>query len=210
MLASTLFFFYVIDNPIDFDYKLINKIWNLRKKNTNNVNFAGINVNSIHTSAQPEIRKTAIQKYNSYGSEWEKTYFDELSGGFNVYHKDHTFSDAGGKYEKEVGRLLAKAGKQVEFLSEKGQKIKHPDFCFDGQTWDVKSIISYTSGSIMDSIWNGKKANNIIFYFTNEININIIEEGYKRAYGRFSKLGKLDSMPTIYYIDDNKRLKKYK
>ena len=164
----------------------------------------------INTTAQPEIRKDALEKYNSYGSEWEKAYFDKFSGGYNVYHKEHNFSNIGGKYEKEVGILLAKIGKQVEYLSEKGQKIKHPDFYFDKQTWDVKSVIAYTSGSVMDSIWDGKKANNVIFYFTDEINMNIIEEGYRRAYGRFSKLGKLDSMPTIYYIDENKLLKKYK
>ena len=149
-------------------------------------------------------------RYNSYGCEWEKAYFDELSGGYIVYHKDHNFSSIGGKYEKEVGRLLANEGKQVEFLSEKGQKTKHPDIYFDKQTWDIKSIIAYTSGSIMDSIWNGKKANNVIFYFTDDININIIEEGYKRAYGRFFKLGKLDSMPAIFYLDENNRLRKYK
>jgi hypothetical protein len=160
--------------------------------------------------AQPEIKKQAIQKYNSYGEEWEKAYFDEDSGGFDVYHRKHNFSTTGGKYEKEVGRLLAKEGKQIEFLSEKGQKTKHPDIRFDNQTWDIKSIIAYTSGSIMDSIWNGKKADNVIFYFTNGINLNIIEEGYRRVYGRFAKFGKLDKMPVVYYIDENKRLKKYK
>ena len=167
-------------------------------------------MNPINLIAQQEIKKAAMQKYNSYGSEWKKAYFDKFSGGYNVYHKDHNFSNTGGKYEKEVGVLLAKAGKQIEFLSEKGQKTKHPDFYFDKQTWDVKSIIAYTSSSIMDSIWNGKKANNVIFYFTNGINMNILKEGYKRAYGRFSKLGKLDSVPTIYYIDENNSLKKYK
>jgi len=40
--------------------------------------------------------------------------------------------------------------------------------------------------------------------------MNIIEEGYKRVYGRFSKLHKLNSLPNIYYIDENKLLKKYK
>ncbi|MDR0769332.1 MAG: hypothetical protein LBE71_05460 [Dysgonamonadaceae bacterium] len=159
---------------------------------------------------QMEIRKAAAEKYNSYGSEWEKAYFDTYSGGYNVYHKDHHFSTIGGKYEKEVGKLLAQEGKQVEFLTEKGQNTKHPDIKFDNQTWDIKSIIAYTSGSIMDSIWNGKKANNVIFYFTNGINMGIIEKGYRRAYGRFSKFGKLDMIPTLYYLDENGRLIKYK
>jgi hypothetical protein len=167
-------------------------------------------VNPINTAVQPKIKKEAIQKYNSYGKEWEKAYFDRYSGGYNVYHKDHNFSTVGGKYEKEVGKLLAKEGKQVEFLSEKGQNTKHPDIRFDNQTWDVKSVIAYTSGSIMDSIWNGKKANNVIFYFTNSVNLNILEEGYKRVYGRFAKFDKLNKMPAVYYMDENKYLKKYK
>jgi hypothetical protein len=167
-------------------------------------------VNPINNIEQLGIRQAAIQKYNSYGSEWIRAYFDQYSGGFNVYHKEHNFSTAGGKYEKEVGKLLAKEGKQVEFLSEKGQRTKHPDVSFDNQTWDIKSVIAYTSGSIMDSIWNGKKANNVIFYFTNKVNLNILEEGHKRVYGRFAKFGKLDKMPVVYYIDENKRLRKYK
>ena len=171
-------------------------------------NFADIYENGMKTE---EYIKESKTKYNSYNTnEWEKIYFDDKSGGYNIYHKDHNFSNVGGKYEKKVGELLAKIGKQIEFLSEKGQTKKHPDIYFDNQTWDVKSIISYTSGSIMDSIWNGKKANNVIFYFTDGIDINIIKEGYNRAYGRFAKLETLDSMPTIYYIDENNNLKKYK
>jgi hypothetical protein len=176
-----------------------------------NVNFAGISINRINVTEITDLLKEAKLKYNAYSPEdWTKAYFDERSGGYNVYHKEHNFSTVGGKYEKEVGKLLAKEGKQVEFLSEKGQNTKHPDIRFDNQTWDVKSVIAYTSGSIMDSIWNGKKANNVIFYFTNGINMNIIEEGYKRVYGRFAKFDKLDRMPIVYYIDKNKRLIKYK
>ena len=165
------------------------------------------NVNVVNRT---ELLKESLLKYDSYDSEtWTKACFDKVSGGFNVYHREHNFSSIGGKYEKIVGKLLAKEGKQIEFLSEKGQKIKHPDIHFDSQTWDIKCIISYTSGSIMDSIWNGKKANNVIFYFTNGINLNIIKEGYKRAHGRFLKLDKLDMIPTVYYIDENNCLKKH-
>jgi len=46
--------------------------------------------------------KAARTKFDSYGSEWEKTYFDEKSGGFTVYHKNHQFAttDGGGDAEK--------------------------------------------------------------------------------------------------------------
>jgi len=66
----------------------------------------------------------ARAKFDSYGSDWEKAYFDEKSGGFNVYHEKHNFSKkgGGGEAEKEVGKMLAKYGKQVEFLSETATK----------------------------------------------------------------------------------------
>ena len=58
----------------------------------------------INNSA--EHIKVARSKFDSYGNDWEKAYFDEKSGGFNVYHKDHKFSDTGGggNAEKEVGK----------------------------------------------------------------------------------------------------------
>ena len=96
--------------------------------------------NHFNTIEQLEIIKAALQKYNSYGKEWEKAYFDEFSGGYNVYHEEHNFSKkgGGGKAEKIVGKMLAKYnGKQVEFLPE-GEK-KSPDVKFDEQTWDIKS-----------------------------------------------------------------------
>jgi len=72
-----------------------------------------------------ELLKEAEIKYNSYGSEWKKAYFDDNSGGFNVYHEKHQFSNAGGGAtgEKTVGKMLANEGKQVEFLPETGKKM---------------------------------------------------------------------------------------
>ena len=96
---------------------------------------------NFHTLPEPEMRKAALQKYNLCGCEWEKAYFDEFSGGYNVYHEKHNFSKkgGGGKAEKIVGEMLAKYnGKQVEFLPEGAEKS--PDINFDGKTWDIKYI----------------------------------------------------------------------
>ena len=96
---------------------------------------------NFHTIPEPEMIKAALQKYNSYGCEWEKAYFDEFSGGYNVYHEEHQFTSAGGggEAEKIVGKMLAKYnGKQVEFLPE--GDTKSPDVKFDEQTWDIKTI----------------------------------------------------------------------
>ncbi|MDR2814277.1 MAG: hypothetical protein LBB79_06450 [Prevotellaceae bacterium] len=80
-----------------------------------------MNTTPINSSAPPEVRQSAAAKYNSYSEEWEKAYFDERSGGYNVYHREHRFSrqGGGGEAEKAVGKMLAKYdGKQVEFLPE--------------------------------------------------------------------------------------------
>jgi len=54
---------------------------------------------SINNTA--EYIKEARAKFDSYGNEWKKAYFDEKSGGFNVYHKEHKFSPTGGGGQAE-------------------------------------------------------------------------------------------------------------
>ena len=156
---------------------------------------------------QQEISKAALRKYNSYGCEWEKAYFDEFSGGYNVYHKKHQFTEegGGGKIEKDVGKLLAKYnGKQVEFLPEGGKKIA--DFKFDNQTWDIKFIDNANEETIRSAIRDARKADNAIFYFTDESKYVLLNNAIKREVGRFLK-GQISKMPDIYGIDRNGLLK---
>ena len=153
------------------------------------------------------MMKVALQKYNSYGSEWEKVYFDKNSGGFNVYHKDHKFSPTGGGGEAEiiVGKMLAKYnGKQVEFLTE-GAK-KSPDVKFDNQTWDIKYIDKANEGTIRKAIRDATKANNAIFYFTDESKYLLLNSAIERENGKFLK-GQTKKMPDIYYMDKGGLLK---
>jgi hypothetical protein len=152
---------------------------------------------------QPEIRKQAIQKYNSYSDEWEKAYFDEYSGGFNVYHKRHRFAKTagGGNAEKIVGKILAKYdGKQIEFLPEGGSKS--PDIKFDNRTWDIKYIDHANEETVRTAIRDARKADNAIFYFTDESKSVLLNNAIKREAGRFLK-GQTGKMPDIYGIDKN-------
>jgi hypothetical protein len=164
-------------------------------------------VNPINIIVQLEIIKEAILKYNSYGSEWEKAYFDEYSGGYNVYHKGHKFSSTGGggEAEKIVGKILAKYnGKQVEFLPE-GWK-KQPDIKFDGKTWDIKYINHANEETIRGAIRDARKADNVICYFTNENKSILLNNAIEREIGRFLK-GQTSKVPDIYTIDKNGLLK---
>ena len=160
-------------------------------------------VNPINTITQPEIRQAALQKYNSYGSEWKKAYFDKYSAGYNVYHKDHKFSQTGGGGEAEmiVGEMLAKFnGKQVEFLPE-GDK-KSADIRFDNRTWDIKYIDNANDETIRTYIRDARKADNAIFYWSYEKDkLEELRKAIIREVGRMQKMNRLNEMPDIHYMD---------
>ena len=164
-------------------------------------------MNPIDKIVNSDIIIAAIQKYNSYGSEWEKAYFDELSGGYNVYHKEHLFTQegGGGEVEKIVGKMLARHnGKQVEFLPEGGSK--NADVKFDNQTWDIKYIDNANEETIRKAIRDARKADNAIFYFTNESKYDFLNNAIKREVGRFLKR-QISKMPDIYCINKHGLLK---
>ncbi|GHT53072.1 hypothetical protein AGMMS49982_15050 [Bacteroidia bacterium] len=146
----------------------------------------------------------AREKYESYESKcWTQVYFDNFSGGFNVYHKAHQFSQigGGGDAEKIVGRMLAECnGKQVEFLPEGGRKS--PDFRFDGQTWDVKFIEKANEETIRTHIRDAQKADNVIFYFGDSNKLKELISAKIREVGRQAKNNTLMKMPNIYYLDE--------
>jgi len=162
----------------------------------NNVTFAKKSETDNTLINREKYIKEARTKYESYSTdEWTKVVFDVQSGGFNVYHKRHNFSKAGGggKAEKDVGKILAKIGKQVEFLPEKD---KDPDIIFDGQTWDIKYIEAANVQTIRNHIKDARKADNAIFYW--EANNKLIElnNAVKREVGRFNN-GQISYLPNI-------------
>ena len=156
-----------------------------------------------------EIIKEARAKYDAYDSkEWKKAYYDEISGGFNVYHRRHQFTPAGGggDAEKTVGIILAKYnGKQVEFLPEGGKK--NPDLSFESQTWDIKYINRANENTIREDIKKSRKADNAIFFWDKNDKHQELEMAVFREVGRMAKNGRINMMPDIYYIDENKLLK---
>jgi hypothetical protein len=175
-----------------------------------NAKFTGMKVNPINDAAQMEIRKEALSKYNAYGSDWEKAYFDRYSGGFNVYHKDHQFTPTmgGGEAEKVVGEMLAKYnGKQVEFLPENGKEQRKPDIKFDDKTWDIKFINEANENSIRQAVKNARKADNAIFYWNKDDKLEMLEHAIHRSVGYFKSKNKIDTMPDVYYMDESGLLK---
>jgi len=155
------------------------------------------------TTKQQKVSDEAFQRYHSYNSEWKKEYFDEFSGGFCVYHRQHKFSKTGdgGKAEKAVGIMLAKYnGKRVEFLPE-GEK-KGPDVRFDELTWDIKYIDNANVNTIRKYLLDATKADNAIFYWNKNEKLNDLNN----EIGRLLK-GQINNLPDIYYMGKNGILK---
>ncbi|GHT18606.1 hypothetical protein AGMMS4957_01210 [Bacteroidia bacterium] len=151
----------------------------------------------------------AREKYESYDpSCWTKAYFDDVSGGFNVYHKLHQFSSVqgGGDVEKTVGKMLAKcSGKQVEFLAEQGDGHGMPDVMFDEQTWDIKFVNNANENTLRLYIKDARKADNAIFYFTNDKYDSLLS-AVNREVGHLQKCNRVSEMPNIYYMDETEVL----
>ena len=183
-----------------------NKRGTLPKFIIDNANKLGVTVNPLNTEAGRKIIKDALKSFNSYGSEWERAYFDEFSGGYNIIHKDHQFAKTGGggDAEKKVGKMLAKYnGKQVQFLPE--GEAKMPDIKFDNQTWDIKYIDKASEQTIRNRIRDAGKADNAIFYFTKAEKYVLLKNAVEREKGKYLK-GQISNMPNIYFIDKNKIL----
>lgn len=176
----------------------------------NNAEYVGIEVKSINTNRQESMRSTARKQFRSYGDKWTKAYFDEYSAGYVVYHQDHKFSatGGGGEAEKTVGQMLAQYnGKKVEFLAEPNTFGGKPDLRFDGLTWDIKYIDNANVNTIRKYIGNAQKADNVIFYYDKGDRKDILREAINREIGKYSKGGRLNEVPDIYYIDKSGLLK---
>lgn len=137
-----------------------------------------------------------------YNSDWTPILFSIQNGGYNVYHKDHNFSTQGngGYAEKVVGMILAVInGKQVEFLPETNRGGRHPDLQFDNQTWDVKYINDANVETIRKYIRNGRKADNVIFYWSpGSSKLEDLKEATKRSINSAKQMGV--EIPGIYYM----------
>jgi len=98
-----------------------------------------------------EIRKAAIRKYNSYGDEWEKAYFDEYSGGFVVINKQRiihskTSKNEKAKFDKEYAMctVLARNGYKVEILIER-PGFSSSDITINGTMAELKKTSSHNN-----------------------------------------------------------------
>jgi len=90
-------------------------------------------------------------EYNSYGCEWEKAYFDELSSGYIVINKqriEHSklSKNEKAKFEKEfeMSLIFAQNGFKIELLEEI-PRISSPDVKINGILADLKRVSGHNN-----------------------------------------------------------------
>jgi len=177
-------------------------------------------ISGEYLQGQPILSNESSQEINAkplevnlcsdqYGPDWLHILQSIQNGGHIVCHKDHNFSKQGngGYAEKVVGMILAVLnGKRVVFLPEKTRGCKHPDIKFDGLTWDIKYINFANCDTIRKYIRNGRKADNVVFYWDSAVNrIADLKVAVARSVGQVKN--RTYSLPGIWYLNETGILK---
>lgn len=110
------------------------------------------------------------EKYNKYGNNYIKHFFDDKTGGFVVSHIKHN------KYELaenvRIGKILAKEGYRIELLAVKDKNnIKSADALVNKTIYEFKENRTNSMNSIDNAIRTAKnQANNIVLNVRSSIN----------------------------------------
>lgn len=141
--------------------------------------------------------------YENAEYEYQRTYFDEKTGGFVLTHEQHGKQDI--QSEQFVAQTLATQGKQVRLLKEIGlpKGVKTPDAEINGVLWDFKrlteeatSLANRIQAGIKQSIKQG--AVNVGYHIDkSEYNLSELERGIKRALD-LDVAEKIDSVVLIF------------
>ena len=144
-----------------------------------------------------EIREAAIQKYNSYGSEWEKIYFDEFSAGYAVQHKGHKLDPDTGRFELRTVELLAMRGYSVEMMDESNFKEPQYDIKVNGIPTEIKVMNGFRNIHKRAEKASEQGASRIVYY----INFDNEKEMFKRFDNVYKTVANIND---IWYIKNGK------
>jgi len=139
------------------------------------------------------VLNEAKEKYNSYNTnDWIQAGFDEFSGGYRVYHKEHQFDLSIGKfgiprgdYEKNASEVLIRYGMSVVLNSEKSEyRKKVSDGLLNNLLFDIKGIEGKSNRIIKDKISEASKqgAEIVVLYFHDKdmFDIDFVRAGYEK------------------------------
>lgn len=155
----------------------------------------------------PEYIQQSKAIYENAEPEYQRSYFDEVTGGFVLIHQQHNLNDS----ESFVAEVLAKMGKKVKLLSEQAAEgVRTPDAEIDGEICEFKELTKESS-NLKNRVQEGfgkaknQSANAVIFHVNIEIyDIREIDEGIRQAiYWDVNNL-----MQTIILVFNNQSVQK--
>ncbi len=89
----------------------------------------------------PEYIQQSKAIYENAKLEYQRSYFDEVAGGFVLIHQQHNLNNS----ESFVAEVLAKMGKRVTLLSEQAAEgVRTPDAEIDGEICEFKELTQST------------------------------------------------------------------
>ena len=119
-------------------------------------------MNPENTNVSLEYWKVALRKFNSYGNEWRKAYFDNISCGYVVVNKqriEHSQKSKNEKvkFDKEYAMcmVLARNGYKIEMLIER-PGYSSSDITINGIMAELKKTSRITSKTLWLCINFGK------------------------------------------------------
>ena len=123
--------------------------------------------------------------YNNFGDDYERYYFDEITGGFVLIHQNHKTTES----ELFIAKVLAQKGGQVKLLSEQAEAgVKTPDAEIDGKICEFKEL---TEGSqslgnrVQEGIGQARKQGaTAVYYYINRSDYELwkINRGIRQAF----------------------------
>jgi len=180
---------------------------------------AGCNKNSIglaYGKGRPECAACKIiqeksntvsiskKKYESYGNEWKKEFFNPQNGGYLVTEKSRVEQSKKNKQElakynkeKSMCEVFAKNGDRMEHLSEI-PRVSSPDVTINGIKGDLKQARSHNNILNYAKKANTKQGANVVLFEFDKMTPQIHEELNKIAAkgikGKYYITGKEDDI----------------
>jgi len=187
-----------------------------------------------------QIKQSWLEYKALATNDWRRNRFFWKSGGYVAIHRLKTrdnLSIPGIKAEVKACFMLASMGKHVlrlpenipelidnttilgipfrELLKYKPNESNprgYPDAYFDEQTWDFKTSTFNNEDSLRQTIKDGRKAQNIIFFspFFLPDHVEAIRTAIGREYGSRVKDDTWKDLPNLYYLSENQMIEVWK
>lgn len=155
-----------------------------KQKNCYECHYAKQLVTNTQNAATRQTIAEHRAEFEAYSDKFEKTLFDEQSGGYLVTHVGRIPKKQKGnewdKFDKEQGmcKVLAKLGYKIKHLLEV-PRISSPDITINGIKADLKKTSSHNNiGHYAKHAIKNQNAELVIFEFTTETKL-IYDELYK-------------------------------